>query len=67
MCGSPAATGLTELYTNGLPALGSPFMGGSGGAGMAFDGVGNLWLTNGAGVAEFNSVGSELSPKAGYA
>jgi hypothetical protein len=61
------SNGLTELYTNGLPALGSPFMGGSGGAGMAFDGVGNLWLTNGAGVAEFNSVGSELSPKAGYA
>jgi sugar lactone lactonase YvrE len=61
--------GLTELTTLGKQALGSPFVGGgltSGCEGVAFDGSGNLWVSNSSSVSEFDSIGVAISPAAGY-
>jgi sugar lactone lactonase YvrE len=61
--------GLTELTTLGTEALGSPFVGGgitNGCEGMAFDGLGNLWVSNSSSVSEFDNLGIAVSPASGF-
>lgn len=74
-----SAPSTTELTSTGTPVSGSPFSGGGqsagqgGGHGIAIDGVGNVWRTEGqidppyaVAITELNNAGVALSPSTGY-